>query len=194
MGRRVRLIPGWRRILLLAAPPLLATGGLVSAFVIVPALRQPAAPAPLVAAVAAAAVPPPAPGVLVDVTGAVVHPGLYRVPRGERVFAAIAAAGGLAANADSAHLPNLAGLLKDGQQIKVPAARSSSVASRPPLVDLNTAPFEDLMTVPGFTPELAQAVIEYRTGFGGFQSTRELVDVLSMGEAEYLLARRHVRT
>ncbi len=196
MGGRVQLIPGWRWVLLLAVPPLLAAGGLVIGLVILPTLREQAAPPPVITAGGAgppAAAPPPAPGVLVDVIGAVVHPGLYRVPRGERVFAAIAAAGGLAPNADPAHLPNLAGLLKDGQQIKVPA-RSSSAASRPPPVDLNTAPLEDLMVVPGFTPELAQAVIEYRTEFGGFQSTRELVDVLGMGEAEYLLARRHLRT
>ena len=193
MQGRVQLIPGWRRILVLAVPPLLTAGGLVTAIIIVPAMHAPVPPPPVLPAGAAAA-PPPAPGVLVDVSGAVVHPGLYRIPRGERVFAAISAAGGLAPNADNAHLPNLAGLLKDGQQIKVPAARPSSAASRPPLVDLNTAPLEDLMAVPGFTPELAQAVIEYRAQFGGFQSTRELVDVLGMGEAEYLLARRQLRT
>src|ERR1035437_1966799 len=43
--------------------------------------------------------PPPA-GLLVDVVGAVARPGLYRVARGDRAYDAIAAAGGLSADAD----------------------------------------------------------------------------------------------
>ena len=61
----------------------------------------------------------PAQGVQVYVSGAVGKPGLYEVPAGSRVTAAIAAAGGLTleANADKV---NLAMLLKDGMQVNVP--------------------------------------------------------------------------
>ena len=48
------------------------------------------------------------------------------------------------------------------------------------------------MTVPGFTEAFAQDVIDYRTNFGGFQNTRELVDILGMSEAEYVIARRYL--
>ena len=60
----------------------------------------------------------PAQGVQVYVSGAVGKPGLYEVPAGSRVTAAIAAAGGLTleANADKV---NLAKLLKDGMQVNV---------------------------------------------------------------------------
>ena len=33
-------------------------------------------------------------------------------------------------------------------------------------------------------------MIDYRTNFGGFQNTRELVEILGMSEAEYVIARR----
>lgn len=61
----------------------------------------------------------PAQGVQAYVSGAVAKPGLYEVPAGSRVTAAIAAAGGLTleANADKV---NLAKLLKDGMQVNVP--------------------------------------------------------------------------
>jgi competence protein ComEA len=153
-----------------------------------------AAPAPTIlpntAGNAALDVPPPA-GLLVDVSGAVANPGLYRLPRGDRVYDAIAAAGGVSPDADTSRLPNLAGRLKDGEQVKVPFAKSTSgtVIAR---TNLNTAALDELETVPGFTEAFAQECIDYRTNFGGFQNTRELVDILGMSEAEYVIARRYL--
>jgi competence protein ComEA len=134
---------------------------------------------------------PTQPGLLVDVSGAVENPGLYRLPRGDRVFDAIAAAGGLSPDADMSKLPNLAGRLKDGEQVKVGFAKTASgtVVVR---VNLNTATLEELETVPGFTEAFAQECIDYRTNYGGFQTTRELVDILGFSEAEYVIARRYL--
>ena len=135
----------------------------------------------------------PAPaGLLVDVIGAVAQPGLYRMKRGDRVYDAIAAAGGLTTDADPTKLPNLAGRLKDGEQIKVAFAKGapgSTVISR---TNLNFATVEELAVVPGFSEAFAQEVIDYRTNFGGFQSTRELVTVLGMSESDYVVARRYL--
>ena len=36
------------------------------------------------------------------------------------------------------------------------------------------------------------AAVRYRQEYGGFSSTRELVTVLGMGEADYLVARRYL--
>src|SRR5262249_28826708 len=146
------------------------------------------AAAPAAAGNAGALLPAPG-GLLVEVTGAVVHPGVYRVAKGERVSAAVAAAGGITAGAGPNRLPPMAARLKDGQQIKVPflgaPLRSSGTGStRVARVSLNGATADQLASVPGFTPDLAAAVIDYRTRFGGFTSTRELVDVLAMSQAD----------
>lgn len=66
--------------------------------------------------------------VRVQVSGAVLEPGIYDVPASCRVEEAIAAAGGLTENADSEHV-NLVRKVRDGMQIRVPvqkAARTSS--------------------------------------------------------------------
>ncbi len=192
MRHRLRLVPGWRPILLLAAPIVLAAGALAGAYAYSSSAPSPgtAANAPTVPGAAALDVPAPS-GLLVHVIGAVENPGLYRVPRGGRVYDAIAAAGGLSQDADLTKLPNLAGRLKDGEQVKVAFSHTTSgtVIIR---TNLNTATLDELETVPGFGEAFAQDVIDYRTNFGGFQNTRELVDILGMSEAEYTIARRYL--
>jgi competence protein ComEA len=135
---------------------------------------------------------PPPTGLLVDVVGAVARPGLYRLPRGDRVYDAIAAAGGLTGYADSNRLPNLAGRLKDGEQIKVPLINGAPGGTLINRTSLNTATAEELALVPGFTEAFAQEVVDYRTNFGGFQATSELVDILGMSEADFVIARRYL--
>ncbi len=185
----VHLVSGWKRPLVLAAPITLAVAAIAGAYVYSSSSHAagpaaPPAPNPALDV-------PAQPGLLVDVSGAVENPGLYRLPRGDRVFDAIAAAGGLSPDADLSKLPNLAGRLKDGEQVKVGFAKTSSgtVIVR---TNLNTSTLEELETVPGFTLAFAQECIDYRTNFGGFQNTRELVDILGMSEAEYVIARRYL--
>ena len=181
-------VPGWRRVAFLAAPITLALAGVGGAYAYT--VSRPPAQAPLTQANPVLDVPAQ-PGLLVDVSGAVENPGLYRLPRGDRVYDAIAAAGGLSPDADLSKLPNLAGRLRDGEQVKVGFAKTTSgtVAVR---VNLNTATLDELETIPGFTAEVAKECIDYRTNFGGFQNTRELVDILGMSEAEYVIARKYV--
>src|ERR1700737_4635641 len=182
---RLRFIPGWTRIVLFGAPVIIAFAALAGAY----AYRSSASAAtspPNPPVNAAVEVPPPS-GLLVYVSGAVEHPGLYRLRRGDRAFDAVAAAGGLGKDADRTRLPNLAGRLHDGEQIKVPFAKTSSgtVLTR---ANLNAATLEELEGVPGFTEALAREVIDYRTNFGGFQSIRELVDMLGMSGADFVIA------
>jgi competence protein ComEA len=195
MRKHLSFIPGWKPLLALAVPILLGVGAVAAAYLYTSATTHPSPVTAADAAAAAAAgsvdVPAPA-GLLVHVVGAVEHPGLYRMKRGDRVYDAIASAGGLSVEADITRLPNLAGRLKDGEQVKVPFAKGSSGTTVIVRANLNTATLEELEVVPGFTSAFAQDVIDYRTNFGGFQNTRELVDILGMSEADFVVARRYL--
>jgi competence protein ComEA len=84
--------------------------------------------------------PTPSPLVLF-VSGAVLHPGLYSLPAGSRIGDAIAAAGGLLATVDPA-LVNQAQPLVDGAQLHIPIPG-------PTVTDLSPA---DLTQQPSATP------------------------------------------
>src|SRR6202521_9770 len=194
MRNHLQLTPGWKRLVAFSLPLFVGVGAVVGAHFYLSS-GSPAAAAAAVAPVAPA-IPsldvPAAAGLLVDGIGAVGQPGLYRMRRGDRVYDAIAAAGGLTTDADPTKLPNLAGRLKDGEQIKVPFAKGAPGGTVISRTNLNFATLEELAVVPGFSEAFAQEVIDYRTNFGGFQSPRELVTVLGMSEADYVVARRYL--
>jgi competence protein ComEA len=191
---RLRFAPERVKLLLLALPLALAAAAVAAALLYSP---RPAPTTPPVQAPARQAGSLPSTGgLLVEVTGAVAHPGLYRLQKGQRVDAAVAAAGGLTAKADPSRLPGMAKRLQDGLQVKVPALGSPATAgssSQTIAIDLNTATADELANVPGFTPELAAEAVRYRQDYGGFSSTRELVDVLNMSQADYIIARKYLR-
>ncbi len=66
------------------------------------------------------------PEIVVAVNGEVVRPGVYSLPFGSRVYAAIKAAGGFSPQAD-ADLVNPAKRLEDGDQVRVPARPAETV-------------------------------------------------------------------
>ena len=65
--------------------------------------------------------------VRVQVSGAVLEPGIYDVPANCRVEEAIAAAGGLTENADSERV-NLVRKVRDGMQIRVPVQKAAWIS------------------------------------------------------------------
>ena len=66
--------------------------------------------------------------IVVDVSGAVRRPGVYRMPGGARVVDAMQRAGGADASADLEAI-NRAARLTDGQQVVVPERGSAAAAS-----------------------------------------------------------------
>ena len=52
------------------------------------------------------------------------------------------------------------------------------------LVNINTADAEELETLTGIGPALAQAIVDYRAGHGAFRSADDLLLVKGIGEAK----------
>jgi competence protein ComEA len=129
----------------------------------------------------------PAP-LLVYVTGAVANPEqTIDLPAGSRVQDAIDAAGGFTEEADLTGV-NVAGILRDGDQIHVPeiSEESSTVLATPSggdIVRVNTATVEELQALPGIGPALAQRIIDYRDENGVFTSFDDLDQVSGVGPA-----------
>lgn len=122
--------------------------------------------------------------VIVYVSGAVEHPGLYTIGATLRVSDAIVAAGGLTADADSNCLPNLAAHVRDAKQIAVPFNGHCAKGKKAKL-DINTATREQLLLVPGMDPALADAIIKYRHDFGGFIALTELKSEMGLDANTY---------
>lgn len=155
------------------------------------------------------------PSIVVDVSGKVRRPGIQRLPTGSRVADALRAAGGVRRGANTDGL-NRARLLVDGEQVlvgspapvsgpgSVPGAGTSgggaastggTVTGAAPAtpVSLNTATADQLDTLPGVGPVLAQHIIDYRTRHGGFRSVDELREVNGIGDRRFADLRNLVR-
>ncbi|MDX2846411.1 ComEA family DNA-binding protein, partial [Streptomyces ipomoeae] len=66
-------------------------------------------------------------------------------------------------------------------------------AAPPTPVSLNTATADQLDTLPGVGPVLAQHIIDYRTQHGGFRSVDELREVNGIGDRRFADLRNLVR-
>lgn len=122
--------------------------------------------------------------VIVYISGAVQHPGLYTLDATLRVSDALVAAGGLTQDADPACLPNLAAHIKDAKQIAVPLVGHCTKGKKAKL-DINTATREQLLTVPGMDAQLADGIIQYREEFGGFIALTELKSGMGLDNDTY---------
>lgn len=136
--------------------------------------------------------------IVVDVGGKVREPGIQRLPAGSRVADALKAAGGVRPGTNTDAL-NRARFLVDGEQVIVggpaapvpapgtgggPAAGGPAGPAAAP-VSLNTATVDQLDTLPGVGPVLAQHIVDYRTRHGGFRSVDELREVNGIGDRRF---------
>ena len=144
------------------------------------------------------------PEIVVHVMGAVKSPGVYHLSTDARVHEAIQKAGGKTDQADL-HSLNLAAKMRDGEQIYVPEIRqtpdvgqtipTSSSSAAPPQpsvrrsassdgsrININTATFQELQTLRGIGPTMAQRIIEYRQTSGRFATVDDLTNVKGVGE------------
>jgi competence protein ComEA len=135
--------------------------------------------------------------VTIDVGGEVMNPGVYELKNGDRINEALVAAGGLSAKADRDWVEknlNKAEKLVDGQKIYIPNQVESeklkvesknilgSNTTETKIVRINTATAEQLDTLSGIGPAMAERIIDYRTKNGGFKNVEELKLVSGIGD------------
>lgn len=126
--------------------------------------------------------------VVVHVAGAVVQPGLYHRPAGDRVADLLEAAGGVLAEAD-VDLLNLAERLRDGSRIWVPSVGiphdpRPDPAAATAMVDPNRASAGQLEVLTGVGPSLAEAIVGHRERYGPFGAVEDLLAVAGIGPAK----------
>jgi competence protein ComEA len=171
-------------------------GGVVAVWV----LRTPPSTESLVPLAAGASAAPssapelaPVDGIVVQAAGAVVAPGVYRLPSDARVIDLIDAAGGLTPGADPNRLA-LAAKVADGERVYVPivgeplpaavgSGGAKGMGDAGP-VDLNTANESDLDALPGIGPATAAAIVAHRDRHGPFTSVDQLLEVRGIGPAK----------
>ena len=128
---------------------------------------------------------------IVDVSGAVRRPGVYRFTHGARVIDAIERAGGSTGKAVLGGI-NRASVLSDGQQVVVPslagatavsgaAVAPGTVAGAEVPVSIGTATQEQLEEIDGIGPVTAQKILEFRDSQGGVGSIDDLDQISGIG-------------
>lgn len=136
--------------------------------------------------------------ITIVVSGAVMRPGTLNLDSPARLADALQNAGGVRPEADLSQM-DLTRALYQGDQITVPfrsspapaannlvsaspAPASSPFPVAPNKVNLNTATLEQLETLPGIGPALAQRILDYRAANGDFERIEELQEVRGIGE------------
>ncbi|MBU0671821.1 MAG: helix-hairpin-helix domain-containing protein [Candidatus Margulisbacteria bacterium] len=133
--------------------------------------------------------------IIVHITGAVKHEGVYKLKLGDRLIDALALAGGATALADLSAI-NLAEKVKDGQKVNIPVkqitvervsghqniGRSEGTSGK---ISINAASEKDLCKVQGIGPTTAKKIIEYRSTNGPFPKIEDVMKVKSIGKSKF---------
>jgi competence protein ComEA len=137
--------------------------------------------------------PPTPPDIQVYVTGAVIRPGVYALPPGSRVKDAVDAAGGFLPIADEDSV-NLASLLQDGDHVEIPREAFDASSESLDRININQASAQELDTLPGIGPSLAEEIVSYRRQYGSFQKIEDIMGVPGIGPATFERIKDYITT
>lgn len=132
--------------------------------------------------------------IYVDIKGAVKVPGIYQLKNQQRIWDALALAGGVSEDADTAQV-NYAQKVKDqmiiyvpkkgeavAQSLETPQESAPAQQNQEEKINLNTATEAELQTISGIGAKKAQEIIRFRDEQGPFKTVEELKNVPGIGE------------
>lgn len=127
--------------------------------------------------------------IIIDISGEIKNPGIYKMKGKVRLYEIIDKAGGLKEEANINSI-NQARYVKDGEKIIIPSSRNSqgmdkeSISNGNNLVNINTASKEELLKLPGIGEVTAENIINYRDN-NNFTKIEDLKNVNGIGTATY---------
>ena len=113
----------------------------------------------------------------VEIKGAIQNPGVYTLKRNSSISSLIQMSGGLLENSDTSRI-SFNYILNDKDVVVIPEKQEVK------LISINSAALEELQTLPGIGPAIAQRIMEYRKS-NTFQSLEQIQNVKGIGPAMF---------
>jgi len=141
--------------------------------------------------------------IFILVTGVVKNPGVYVFDRKPSLKELIAKADYLKAKLIDTELCNTYPYIAQGTHVQIsskdgrihivtePMPTAYKITLKIP-ISINTASMEELDTIPGIGPTLAEKIINYISLYGPFKQVEELKDVPGMGKLRYLKIKPYI--
>lgn len=143
--------------------------------------------------------------IVVDIKGAVVNPGVYKVVKESIVNDLIQMAGGLTKDADTSNLnlsktltnemvvtvytkdevKNMAKLDSVTESTESTSNDKTTTDQASSLININTASLSELQNIPGVGEAKAKLIIDYRTNCGKFTKKEDIKNIKGIGDKMY---------
>lgn len=132
--------------------------------------------------------------IYVQISGEVLHPGVYKLPAGSRIFEAVELAGGITPEAELSSV-NQAEMLSDGQMVYIyavgeewkslPGQTTGETETGDGRMNINTASKEELLTLPGIGLSKAEDIISWREANGPFDRVEDIMNIRGIKEGVF---------